>query len=114
MAVDNESVRMSSPDQAQLAALVTMVEQVDEDLAYLAAGTQERLDQLKASAETPSDGDGGPGADDEPEVEDRALFPLAVVLTHAEYEQWEACKETLGTRADKDAVLAMMDLVEVG
>jgi hypothetical protein len=38
--------RRANPDQAQLAALVQQVQQVDAELAALAAGSQARLTEL--------------------------------------------------------------------
>jgi len=46
LAADNELARQATPDEAQLAALVQAVGSVDEKLAVLAAGAQERLGKL--------------------------------------------------------------------
>jgi hypothetical protein len=46
LAADNELARLGDPDLSQLAALVEDVGSVDETLARLAAGTEERLAEL--------------------------------------------------------------------
>jgi ParB-like chromosome segregation protein Spo0J len=46
VAADNELARLGDPDLAQLAALAEDVASVDEKLAALAAGTEERLKEL--------------------------------------------------------------------
>lgn len=47
LAADNELARQSDPDQAQLAVLIADVKtQADDDLARMAAGSQERMDEL--------------------------------------------------------------------
>jgi len=46
LAADNELARLGSPDDAQLALLVADVQKSDGELAALAAGTDERLDEL--------------------------------------------------------------------
>jgi DNA modification methylase len=46
LAADNELARLGDPDLSQLAALVEDVASVDETLARLAAGTEERLREL--------------------------------------------------------------------
>ena len=61
LAADNESGRASSPDLAQLAALVAELRNLDEELAQLAAGGDDRLKDLIASL-APAGGGEDPGA----------------------------------------------------
>jgi DNA modification methylase len=63
LAADNELARRANPDQAQLAALVQQVQQVDAELAALAAGSEARLAELLASVNQGAMEDPGPQID---------------------------------------------------
>jgi DNA modification methylase len=63
LAADNELARRANPDQAQLAALVQQVQQVDAELAALAAGSEARLAELLASVNQGTREDPGPQID---------------------------------------------------
>ena len=57
LAADNELARRSTPDEAQLAALVSRVaREADEELAALAAGADERMHELLSISESPQAG----------------------------------------------------------
>lgn len=51
MAADNELARLGDPDEAALAALVAEMSGFDEELAALAAGSEERMRELLAEAD---------------------------------------------------------------
>ena len=59
LAADNELARAADPDEAQLAALVAELGDIDAELARLAAGGEERLKELLASAGSASGEDPG-------------------------------------------------------
>ena len=48
LAADNEIARQANPDQQQLAVLVAELQNVDQELAHLAAGSTARVDKLLA------------------------------------------------------------------
>lgn len=127
LAVDNESARMSMPDQAQYDALVELVAEADAALAEMLCGVDQVLAGLADQAGNADDGvgapDAGPGVDAPtdssahsstagPDRGDRALFPLAIVLTRSEYDRWVACRERLQARDDKTAALTLVGIAE--
>jgi len=62
LAADNELARLADPDEAALAQLAAELNNVDEELAALAAGTSGRLRDLLAAAAHREQGD-DPGAE---------------------------------------------------
>lgn len=79
LAADNELARASSPDDAQLAALVAeLAEQGDAELARLAAGSAARLEELLASLTGDEPGDETTDAGDQTAKADAAQAKWAV------------------------------------
>lgn len=62
MAADNELARLGDPDEAALAALVLETKGFDEELAALAAGSEERMRELLAGLDDGNQAE-DPGAD---------------------------------------------------
>lgn len=83
LAADNELARGADPDEAQLAALVAELGDVDAELARLAAGGEERLREL-LDAITEPDGDDWDDAFSGLPTTDRSPFQQMTFTLHDE------------------------------
>lgn len=108
LAADNELGRLSTPDDAQLAQLLSEISAAEAGLAVVAAGTEARLDALLAEARAAENPDPPPPEDDSDLVEQAAHLQETWRTAPGQLWQCGAHRVLCGDSTDPAAVARLM------